>query len=218
MGLGINAKWLVLAAGLLAGAAQAEVLTFEFRGTVTDSVISVPVGSAVVGTFSYDSGVPSDEYVHRPGAYAFYEIPAPGGLSAQVGDLVISTTRLHVTVYNNQGGNVEDMVEVTSSPPTVNGVTYPEGHFGFNLASGPGSTNVLHDESLPRSFNIADFNAWTYGFLQMDGGPSGQLLNFNVDSIRLVDAGDSHHGHGKGHDKGKGKGHDKAKGKGSPGQ
>jgi hypothetical protein len=190
MGLGKQARWLVLAAGLLAGAAQAEVLTFKFRGTVTYSALSAPVGSEIVGRFSYDPRTKHEPETFSPGAMAEYNMAAPARMRAKVGGLVIRGEGLHVTVFNNMGGNTEDMVDINLRTPRVNGTPYPDGILGIRLASGPGSKKVFRNVKLPQEYDVDEFDAFNEGFLQSDGGPNGQLMQFVIESIREVHSND----------------------------
>ncbi len=93
---------------------------------------------------------------------------------------------LHVSVWDNNGSNVEDMVEIYSNPVFVDGNPYSEGSFGFVLASGSGDTKVLNSTKLPSCLDITKFDAIgfpNYGFLQRDGSSNGGLLQFTIDSI-----------------------------------
>ncbi|WP_372522680.1 hypothetical protein [Sulfuricaulis sp.] len=177
----------ILAVFLLdSGVASAAVVNFQFTGTVTDGGTLAATGSQIVGTFSYDTDtLPSMSL----DGYASYGFPAPFALSATVAGHTVVTNNLNVSIWDNQGGNVEDMVEVIGGPVSVDGNSYPNGAFGFRLASQPGNTGVLTSTALPSFFDVAAFDAGstlTYGVLQSDGGPSGGLLGFSVDSITAV--------------------------------
>jgi hypothetical protein len=160
------------------------LIEFQFSGTVTYSSSNslASVGSPIVGAFSYDADTaPNSAPV--PG-YTNYQLTP--GFSAQVNGHTIATNRLSVTVYHNFGGDVADMVWLTGSRPVVDGGTsYPNGAFGFVVAS-RGGTQVLSSDALPASFDVNAYDGgpgYNYGFLQADGGPTGQLLQFSVDSV-----------------------------------
>ena len=95
--------------------------------------------------------------------------------------------QLSVSIWNNFGGNVEDMIDVWGSTATVDGAEYPDGTVGFRLATGPGNTKVFRSVNLRERFKIEDFDAMNYGVLQMDGSQNGTLLQFTITSMRVVD-------------------------------
>jgi hypothetical protein len=175
------------ALALFTGAAEAETVTFQFKGTITyGSPMAVPVGTQITGTFSYDTKT-SPAVTYK--GYASYQIPAPNIMSASVGSHKVVTENLSVSVWNHFKGNVEDMVDVTGGPVVLDGTTFSNSAFGFRLASGPHQNNVLNSTDLPQSFDVSKFDAGsslTYGFLQSDGGQTGTLLQFTVDSIAVI--------------------------------
>lgn len=183
-------------AALVSGLAYADTIHFRFTGTVTYSTYIAPVGSPITGSFAWDADN-SDRLQKRskdlpPGYnqnYADYQIPQPFNISATAGGHVISSTNLGVAVFNDQGGNVEDMVVVSGWPAIVDGTTYASGVLGFQLASGVGNTHVLHNTRLPRSFDVQQFDApaMNGGYLMSDGGQTGTLLSFTIDSIEVVE-------------------------------
>jgi hypothetical protein len=168
---------------LMSGVANAASVTFDFSGEVTYGGSLSTIGSPVTGSFSYDTNAaPSISF----GNFANYSFSAPFGISAAVNGHTVEASLLSVTVVNNFGGNVEDTFEVDASQLFVDGVSYPNGSFGFVLASEPGHTGVFSSTALPSSLNVAAFDAGpslNYGFLQRDGGPTGTLLQFSVNSI-----------------------------------
>lgn len=171
---------------LACGVANAAIVNFQFSGTITYGGTLAATGSPLTGAFSYDTNtVPS----FSSGGYASYGFPAPFALSASVSGHTVGTSNLSVSIWDNFGGNVEDMVNVSSGPVSVDGVSYPNGSFGFQLASKPGKTSVLTGTALPSHFDVTAFDAGStlnYGWLQGDGAPGGQLLQFSVESITPV--------------------------------
>jgi hypothetical protein len=107
-------------------------------------------------------------------------------MSITVGPHTVSSERLTVDIWNDYGSNVEDMVDVTSFPPTVDGVTLSDGVMGFRLASAPLNRGVFKTIHLPEFYNVGAFDGMNYGVVQRDGGPDGQLLQFTVVSIDMV--------------------------------
>lgn len=172
---------------LASGVANAAVSNFQFTGTVTYGGDLAATGNQITGAFSYDTDALSSYTI---GGHSSYSLPAPFGLSASVNGHSLVANNLHVDVWDNFGGNVEDMVDIYGGyPASVDGNLYPNGSFGFRLASKPGATNVLTGTALPSFFDVAAFNAGptlNYGWLQRDGAPGGTLLQFSVDSIVLA--------------------------------
>lgn len=171
---------------MFAGAASAEVLTFQFMGTVTytrDAAFA-PVGSRIQGTFSYDEETAA---VDTSVGYAAYR--PESFMSGTVNGHSIVSDRLALDVFDNGGGNVEDMVVVSGWPIMVDEELYVDGSFGLSLASGPGSTEALPNADLPTIYHLEAFNSdangqqLTYGWLQENGAQGGQILYFEIDSI-----------------------------------
>lgn len=165
------------------GVASAAVVDFQFTGTVTYGGSLSATGSQITGTFSYDTDtLPSS----TAAGYASYWLTVPFGLSASVNGHTVVADNMNISIWDNFGGNAEDIVNISGYPATVDGTTYPNGSFGFQLASAPGNTGVLASTALPTSFNVATFDAVSnlnYGWLQSDGAPGGMLLQFSIDSV-----------------------------------
>lgn len=171
---------------MFAGAASAETLMFQFKGTVTytrDAAFA-PVGSQIQGTFSYDEDTP-------PAAindgYAAYQ--PESFLSGTVNGHTIVSDQLNLEVFDNMGGNVEDMAVVSGGPIMVDDDLHVSGSLGLSMASGPGSTETLRDTRLPTIYHLEAFDSdangqqVTYGWLQENGAQGGQILQFEIDSI-----------------------------------
>lgn len=173
--------------GTLSSLAAAETVTFAFEGTVTyGSPIAVPPGTKVTGQFAYDTHSPASQTYQ---GFASYSLPSPARITAKIAGHTVGSEALSVDVWNQYGGNVEDQVSITGTTVVMDGTTFPAGAFGFVLASAPGQNKAMHTTRLPHSYDLAKFNAGaglTYGFLQTDGGPSGTLLQFSIQSIMKV--------------------------------
>ena len=180
-----KSRWAAAALLSLASvAASADIIEFRFTGTITYGGNLAVIGDSITGTFSYDAN--SKPRIRDKNRYANYSPLAPTAISITVGAHTVSTERLIVDIWNDFGGNVEDMVDVTSFPPTVDGELLPNGSMGFRLASAASNTRVFRTIHLPESYDVGAFDGMNYGFLQRDGAQDGQLLQFTVVSIDAV--------------------------------
>ncbi|MDT4328825.1 hypothetical protein ACQE3E_09645 [Methylomonas sp. MED-D] len=175
----------VLASALIfvSGFARAELATLKFTGTVVYGGSLATIGDTVTGVLSYESQ-PQDLSLPN---YASYSIPAPFVMSVSVGDHFVMSKGITITVFNNQGGNVEDMANIAGNSILLDNELYSEGSAGINLSSKSGSKGALKNTKLPLSFDLSKFDAGptlTYGWIQKDGSQNGQLLQFSVDSIQ----------------------------------
>ena len=169
-----------------ASAASAATLTFQFTGTVTytqDATLA-PVGSQITGMFSYDEDTPAG--ITLPG-YAAYQLPS--SMSATVNGRDITSDILNVEVFDNTGGNIEDMVSITGTTVMVDVMLYIDGSIGLSLASAAGNTQALSGTDLPTIYHLTAFDSnasgqsGTYGWLNSSGAQGGQLLAFQIDTI-----------------------------------
>ena len=166
---------------LFSSAASAKIVTFAYTGTVTYGSDLAPVGSPITGRFSYDDKA-KPQFEHT--RYAYYYFPDSFSITANVNGHLVTTTNLHVNIWNNMGGNTEDMVDVSGSAPLVDGVAHADGAFVLRLASQWDETKVLHNTRLPASFEVAAFNSTlTAGEIRKDGGQAGTLIQFSIESI-----------------------------------
>lgn len=179
----------LLTIGVLAAAGNvhAALTEFKFVGTVTYGQLA-PVGTKFNGSFFYDpTMLPLAGSAAE--STALYKASAPARLEATVNGHVLSTPGIRVTVYDNMGGNTEDMIDITSATPSLDGQVLANGSFGLRLASASGYTQVLSSAALPTQFDVAAFNAGptlNYGWLNSDGGQQGTKLSFTIDSITAV--------------------------------
>ena len=181
-----KAGWLVAGAlSLASGIANAEMLTFHFKGTVTYGGTIASVGDEVSGHFCYDTD--GGEPAIRLTDYAVYLVAPECRIVVRVGSHKAVSKDLNVSIWNNFGGNVEDMIDVYGATATLDGTEYPDGTVGFRLATGPGNTKVFRSVNLREGFKIEDFDSMNYGEVLMDGSQTGTLLQFTISSIRVVD-------------------------------
>jgi hypothetical protein len=181
-----RAGWLFVGAMLLAsGVANAEMLTFQFKGTVTYGGALASVGDEVTGHFCYDTDT-SIQSLHMEN-YASYQVAPECKIVVRVGAHKATSKQLNVSILNNFGGNVEDMIDVYGSTATLDGIDYPDGTVGFRLATGPGNTKVFRSVNLREQFKIDNFDSMNYGEVLMDGSSNGALLQFTINSMRVAD-------------------------------
>jgi len=163
---------------------NAEMLTFRFKGTVTYGGALASVGDEVTGHFCYDTdAIPGI----RLDGYASYQVDPECRFVVRVGAHKATSRNLSVSIFNNFGGNVEDMIDVYGQSAVVDGTEYPNGIVGFRLATGPGNTKVFRSVNLRERFKIEDFDSMNYGEVLMNGSSNGTLLQFTITSIRTVD-------------------------------
>jgi hypothetical protein len=178
--------WLFAGALLLAsGVSNAEMLTFNFKGTVTYGGALASVGDEVTGHFCYDTDTSIKSLLLEN--YASYQVARECKIVVRVGAHKATSKQLNVSIWNNFGGNVEDMIDVYGSTSTLDGIDYPDGTVGFRLATGPGNTRVFRSVNLREQFKIDDFDSMNYGEVRMDGSSNGTLLQFTITSMKVVD-------------------------------
>ncbi len=183
-------KKLVFGFALTALTLTAQAYEFDFTGRVTytdGSLSGVSSGTLLQGRFFAEG--PSNDYGSftwdNMASYSFVS----GQISANISGHTISAKSPSIRIYDNLGGNVEDGFSMSSGYPlTVDGTTYLNGAFGFNLTTEPGNTGVIQNLGLPSQINVSAFDghsSLTYGFMQRDGAPGGQILGFEVLSVNV---------------------------------
>lgn len=173
---------LALAAAACVGAVQAEVVSFKFTGTVTYAAEGAQVGDVVTGTFGYDTHL--QPVIKEMPSFAYYDLPPPFVMQAQVGAFQIHTPSTNVTILDNYGGNVEDLITVGGSNPVVNGTQFTNSDsFSITLASSWTNKKALQSFHLPGDIDLAKFDAFgtPYGTLIID---NITVLQFNVTSVQ----------------------------------
>ncbi len=185
-----------LALVLLANSAAAEVLTFAFTGTVTDkrlpfAGLNPAIGAKVTGSFGYDTATPP--LLQSDPKSATYRIDSPYSLRLEVNGIVVENDGFfNVSITDDLGGNVEDMV-VISGYPIVNGVRPPAtgDSISLTLASGPTRTDVISGTALPVSYDLSAFDASQFrygGVIDGVGGNAGAGFYFSIDQLTRVPA------------------------------
>lgn len=184
---------LCAAALVLARTAAAEVVTFEFCGHTTISNSMAREGTPVVGHFSWNTAAPVT--FPYPGSLSSnYAPPDTGSISFSVGRHSITTDQTGVTVRNDTGSNVGDMIDINGMWPVIDGTLFHQGYFSIRLASASGNTSVFQDTRLPSELDIAQFDSVGMNYFQMFSGvtPNDVILDVNLKWIRQ--AGDSQPG------------------------
>lgn len=185
-GLNLKAKhWAIVAACaiLSCGASAAEILRYEFTGTVTSSTYVAQPGEEVTGTFSYDTGSPPVSTCFN-NSCTYYD--PNGSMTMKIGGHQMSASATHVEVLNDQGiTGYEDVVRVTGSPAVIDGTSYPTGFMMlWMVASKP---QVLADTSMPRDYQVHRFDIVREGgFTTGSDTLGGTLLYFKIDSIKVL--------------------------------
>lgn len=180
----------ILGFALSALALAAHAYEFDFTGRVTytdGSLSGVTGGTLLQGHFSTEGG--SNDYgTFNWDDMASYRF-ASGQVSANIGGHTIAANSPSIRIYDNLGGNVEDGFSMSSGYPIiVDGTTYLNGAFGFNLTTKPGNTGVIHGLGLPTQVDVSTFDghsSLTYGYMQRDGAPGGTILGFEVLSVNV---------------------------------
>jgi hypothetical protein len=175
---------LALAFAGLPCAVSAEVLNYEFAGTVTSSTYVAQPGEKVTGTFSFDSGTPPvGTCFNNACSYA----DPRGSMTMQVGAHRMSGAGSHVRVENDQGiAGYEDIVKLGSgSPVVIDGTTYAVGGMMLWLVSS--KPQVLDGTGVPRDYQVHRFDIVREGGFST-GGPNLEdtLVYFRLDSLKLV--------------------------------
>ena len=186
-----NSTLFSLALALFTATAHAEIRTFSFTGTVTESLPMAPAGTRVFGTFSYDtSSVPYMQSGEPAGpGYGDASYLAQGNIRLTVNGHTATAGVTTVYVVNNGGGNVEDAISVSGELLTLDGTFFGEGTFGFYLGSGPGNQGVLSSTRLPQTIPARRFDGMNYGWVNVNGGPNGTVLSFAIDRVVPNDGG-----------------------------
>jgi hypothetical protein len=174
----------VAACAWIACAASAEVLHYEFAGTVTSSTYVARAGERLTGTFSFDSGAsPVGSCLWN--ACGYYD--PNGSMTMTVGPHRMTAEGTRISVQNDQGlVDYEDIVQVSSgSPAVIDGTSYPVGSMMlWMVASKP---EVLDGTDVPRAYQVHRFDVVREGGFST-GGPALQdtFVYFQIDAIRLV--------------------------------
>ncbi|MCG2592405.1 hypothetical protein LZ009_06375 [Ramlibacter sp. XY19] len=175
---------LAAACSLWACAASAEVLRYEFTGTVDSSTYVAQPGEKVTGTFSFDTATaPVGTCFNNTCSYN----DPNGTMTMLAGGHQMSASGVGITVQNDQGiPGYEDIVRIGSfSPAVIDGTSYPVGFMTlWMVASKP---QVLGSTDAPRDYQVHRFDMVREGGFST-GGVTLQdtLLHFQLDGIKLL--------------------------------
>jgi hypothetical protein len=185
--LKISIRALLCAAGLMAaGTVSAEMVAFEFCGHVVTTTPMARAGTPVMGRFSWDTSAP---VIFPEGVtwLSFYSPPYTGPFTFTVGRHSVSAESTGVTVFNDTGSNVADMIDIGGNYPIViDGTVFDRGYFSIRLATSAANTSVFQDTSLPANLDVADFDSQNMNYFQMFSGVVSNevLLDATVEWIR----------------------------------
>lgn len=177
---------LILVGLVFANHARAVVLEFVFDGTVNGVGLPIfgihpAIGSAVTGSFSYDTALAPQ---YSGSSFVQYQIDTPYTLIAYIGGTKIESGGFFsMSIQNDSGGNVEDALTIGNQPVIVAGTQTLDGVFGLNFASR--NPNTFASLSLPEHLNLSDFDAWRYGVLTRSGN-NNEIFTFSVDRLTPV--------------------------------
>jgi len=160
-----------LVASIVAKPALAEIITFEFTGTVTSVPptppygLSIVVGSPVSGGISYD---PSASYIQPP----------PSGMSVVIGGATIqSAGNASLQVLNNSNG--VDQFGGYFTPISVNGLIQPQFSHAMNFTLQDTSEAVFSSTALPKDLDVNSFDGRTGAIFAGDG----ITVSFSIDTL-----------------------------------
>jgi hypothetical protein len=165
--------------------AMATVVEYAFDGKITGVGLPVfginpTIGSAVTGSFSYDTALTTTSGIPF---FASYQVYPPYALVAFIdGRRIESSEFFNVDIQNNFGGNVEDTLNISTSSAVIDGTQTLDVILDLSFAST--NPNTFADLSLPGLLNLSDFNAWHYGVLTR--GNNQEIIVFSVDQLTQV--------------------------------
>jgi hypothetical protein len=143
----------------LAGPALAELVTFNFAGTIFNS------GLPVTGSITYDTSLG-------------YIQPPPSGMSVVIGsDTIQSAGNASLQVLNNSYG--VDNFNVYFTPISINGVIQPIYSYAMNFSLTDMSQTVFSITALPHSLCVNSFDS--LGGAIFAGW--GNTVNFSIDTL-----------------------------------
>jgi len=164
----------VLLAGLTS--AQAALVTYRVTGFVTqswafDDGSTVPEGSPVTMSFTYDTKQPSESMQRNDdgSGTSSYGVAEPYHFKLRVGDHRVRTQAFHVALRNNMGQPFADAFEVQSDGAYIDRAWQPNARLVLSLYSQFDSTEALHSLKLPRTMKLWSFDAFRAGSLWKDG-------------------------------------------------
>jgi len=168
---------------LVSGAASAEVRTFYVTGTVIESQDgSAALGSKVYATFSYDDAAANTSTLNWTGHYDLDAESPSSYFTGSYGTHIIDGDHFHVDVYNNVDGS--DAIQFGAFPAVRDDEVMLDGVFSIRLQTEVGHQDAINTQSLPAYLNLADWSPrLSFGELRRDGGQTGGIVRFSIDSI-----------------------------------
>lgn len=172
---------LVLAAtvSFMAGPALAEIVTYNFTGTITcvsdppPYGLSLSGGDPVTGSISYDPSLPP---AYDTGTVAGYIQEPPNGMSVVIGDTTVqSAGNASLQVLNNGWG--VDNFNGYFTPISVNGQVQFSHAMSFYLSDM--TQTVFSSTALPDSLDVDSFDGRSGAIF---AGP-GITVSFSIDTI-----------------------------------
>ena len=171
------------AAALISASPNAEILVYDFTGTVTDAGniagVSASLGETIIGEFAYDTSTldsnPGDatsgEYRH-PGITPSLKITLPSGSIT-----FDSFTSVFVTVATG--------INITAGVPDP---TVPGNNIDHDIKfSRKPTSTALATDALPTNINLNDFDPATGAFssFSLENGPTGDPVFYTIDSLAV---------------------------------
>ena len=169
---------------LAAGSAQAAIITFGFTGTVTQNVnnpygVTAGVGTAVSGSFTYDTSAPD---LYPPSSQGQYAQPIPpADLSitfSATGDVAVATDAAYAAVQN--GAN--DFFQIFANSDTGDVNSSPVTGFRSSVGLIDTSGTAFSSDSLPGALDLSDFDI-TSGEFQDANDPDTAVIRYSIDNI-----------------------------------
>lgn len=180
-----------VAVALLTGlTAQAALVKFRVTGVVTqswafDDGTSVPEGSPVVVTYTYETKLPSSALErHEDGSgFSVYDIALPYHFKLRAGHHRARAAGYRVTLTNDLNAPFGDTYDLQATGGTyVDGTLLPEGKLTLSLLSKPGNTGALHSLRLPKHVKEWSFDAFRVG--QLWRNADQPLLSFAITGLK----------------------------------
>ena len=167
---------------------HAELVKFRMKGTVNysnGSMADVPVGTPVIGEFTYDTSTQPD-YAQDYDDYdvADYTIGRKYSFKLRFGGHLLKATAQRAQVTDGVRDLQLDVFDFGSTPGARLDGDLCEGcYFGLTLVASPDHADALGSVALPSSLNLKRFDRERYGYV-ITNSAEGYALQFSVDSIK----------------------------------
>lgn len=186
---------LIFALSLPFTMANALPVIYEFGATINysdGSLSGIDVGTTFTGQFSYNSEMSPDTLTGSMAQYRSHQ--GTPSLSANINGHYINSNNLLIQVFNDNEGNIQDLLGISGIAPQVDGTELSSGNFNFSIASWYNNRDALStNSSLPIDLDLDDFDApfWNGGQLMRDGSANGTIFQYEINSLtRITPAGD----------------------------